>query len=129
MAAQDNLSSQLFHGTNVKLKKGDVVKPSGDPEKTNWALDSDHTKAYATEQIGAAAFFGSSAKGGGDIHIYHVEPLGKTEKKNIQPVRSRRKTDPIIEHSNIEGFKVIKKAKTIKKGTDEHHYASFPLAW
>ena len=46
MSASDNLSTQLFHGTNANLKPGDVITPKK-YSKAFATTDASEAKAYA----------------------------------------------------------------------------------
>lgn len=132
MAAEDNLSKKLFHGTKVLLKEGDVILPAKNlGTESNWGLGT-HNRAFATEHLKAAKYFAdTSSDPQVKAHnqafathleekrpisefnlpepkevnrVYEVEPIGKTKKKNL----SKSKKQPIVEHSSLKGFKVKK---------------------
>jgi len=77
MAASDNLSHQLFHGTIETLKPGDVIKPRTQ-YGTAWATsDLNYALAHAHER--ARTGFGANEGGEYPVHhgnVYEVEPIG-----------------------------------------------------
>lgn len=80
MSAQDNLSSELFHGTAVPFSPGDSVIPQG--AHTRESIGSgEHT--YATSNLHIAKKYALMAAGemGDDAvpRVFHVEPQGTAE--------------------------------------------------
>ena len=71
MAASDNLSKPLFHGTTENIKPGDVIKPT--PQ-----VISGLTEAYATHHYPEAYNYAAaraSNRGALFGSIYEVEPV------------------------------------------------------
>lgn len=69
MAAEDNLSKRLFHGTNAKQIRGGYIKPTkqrGD----EWDGDGPHA-AFASSRLEDAASYGQ--------HVYEVHPQSYME--------------------------------------------------
>ena len=135
MAAEDNLSTALFHGTTQKFKRGDIIRPAAQlNQESNWGY-APHSSAFATEHLGTAKFFANSSyttpkesfpsfeesnnmsvkefisrlpKSKPRIdRVYEVEPLGPTKLKNLSKSRAKN-AEAIVEHSSTEGFKVKK---------------------
>jgi len=107
VSAKDHLSIQLFHGTNVPFKTGDVVSPMGDmgaswqedfPETGDYAhatYDPEYAKVFADR---AHEEFGEDIGNQSRPRIYRVEPIRGMEK------------DPTAEHAgwrSKEGFRVL----------------------
>ena len=83
MSAQDNLSTQLFHGTAANLKVGDIIHPTdGATVSGAYATTNPlHAHKYASSYVrlkGEGALFGV---------VYKVDPLENdktlTNKKTI----------------------------------------------
>ena len=122
MAAHDNLSQQLFHGTHVKLNPGDIIKPRGQVEDgvgnygTNPTYGEDVGEhAYAVNDKGEAEWFANESvrHHGGEPHVYEVKRLGRTKSRPLY--NRRRKNLPqeaygIKEHLSKQGFRVIGRA-------------------
>ena len=78
MAAEDNLSSRLFHGTNAKQIRGGYVKPTkqrGD----EWNGDGPYA-AFASTRLEDAASYGQ--------HVYEVHPQEYMEHRGYGVVSS-----------------------------------------
>ena len=103
MSASDNLSKQLFHGTNANLKEGDIVKPAKS------LLHDDQELAFATTDYGLAHSYGySRAKNNGALFgsVYEVEPIeGDTTIKKLSSMNNDR-SKPV--RSSEKGFRVKK---------------------
>ena len=66
----------FFHGTNSKLKEGDVIAPGNAPPSFNYDQAPKHV--YFTTSLQAAqnyAEFRASHKGGSPV-VYEVYPIG-----------------------------------------------------
>lgn len=98
MSAEDNLSKVLFHGTQEKLKPGDVIAPKERPGYGG-------AIAFATDNHGAAKAFATD-KDGNKGSIYHVEPLDPKEVSQPMPIKGFKYGNEVI---SKKGFKVIKK--------------------
>ena len=103
MSASDNLSEQLFHGTNANLKEGDIVKPAKS------LLHDDQELAFATTDYGLAHSYGySRAKNNGALFgsVYEVEPMeGDTTIKKLHSMNNDT-SKPV--RSSEKGFRVKK---------------------
>lgn len=89
MAAEDNLSAQMFHGTRARLRGG-VIAPIGGA-------------AYATSDPAAALMFAKTKLPDGplsDPKVYKVEPIGDVDQKPGNFPGETHYSSPL-------GFKVI----------------------
>ena len=76
MAASDNLSSALFHGTIETLKPGDLVKPRHSGAAA-WATPSlQDAEKHTQDRINSGLGFDSAGKNPHHGNIYEVEPIG-----------------------------------------------------
>ena len=98
MAAEDNLSRALFHGSMVELKPGDVIKPVDRSYGT--------PLAFATDNHGAAKAFATNDKTGEKGHIYHVEPVDHTDVSEPRPIKGFKYGNEVLSKT---GFRVVKK--------------------
>ena len=98
MAAEDALSKVLFHGSMVKLKPGDVIKP----------IDRSYGTplAFATDNHGAAKAFATNDRTGEKGHIYQVEPLDHSDVSEPRPIKGFKYGNEVLSKT---GFKVVKK--------------------
>jgi hypothetical protein len=101
MAAEDNLSRAMFHGTTSNLKPGDIVDPTQQviSGKKEAYATTNYTEAHGYARIRAHnrdALFGS---------VYEVEPLENDEtlKKSTSNLGDQR-AKPI--RISEKGFKV-----------------------
>ena len=76
MAASDNLSHELFHGTIETLKPGDLVKPRHSGAAA-WATPSlQDAEKHTQDRISSGLGFESVGKHPHHGNIYEVEPIG-----------------------------------------------------
>lgn len=76
---------RMFHGTNVKLKPGDLVEPrakTGAP--TRYGEDfphysPDHVYLSTADHLAERYAVGRAGRMGGEPHVYEVEPVGTAE--------------------------------------------------
>lgn len=101
MAAEDNLSKPLFHGTTENIKVGDVIRPT--PQ-----VISGLTEAYATHNYNEAYnYAGSRASNRNALFgsVYEVEPLEKdTTIKKKKSLLGDQRQKPI--RTSEQGFRV-----------------------
>src|SRR6185369_2904936 len=97
----DDLNSQqLYHGTKVDLKKGDLIGPG---YNSNYGTRKQAKHVYLTGTLNAATWGAELAVGEGPGRIYIVEPTGPfeddpnlTDKKFPgNPTKSYRTRDPL----------------------------------
>lgn len=94
MAASDNLSSALFHGSTHTFKKGDIVLPK--KKGVAWATtDKEFAKGWAVHR---------SIKGG-KPQVYLVEPVDPEE---VKATNKKHGMYPET-HISTKGFRVLKK--------------------
>jgi hypothetical protein len=116
MSASSVLSKQLFHGSPVDFKPGDIIRPRshGSHENVNYGVnpsygEETHNYSYATNDVEEAKWFG-----GKEANVYEVEPLGKTKSRRLYrtlPEGAPKDAAKIREHLSTEGFKVKRKLK------------------
>jgi hypothetical protein len=107
MGAQDNLSSQLFHGTDAHFSVGDVIVPKG------------HRVAHATPDASAAASYAEMRTEPRNATqrqlsmfgtVYKVEPVDSKEfEQTDKEERARRAAANNPEESHADNFKFSKK--------------------
>jgi hypothetical protein len=95
MAASDNLSQTLFHGTAAQLKPGDTVRPG-----------RDFSHAFATTDATLAKEYGSN--------VYKVSPVDNKEaseytKAELAKWQSEPSADAKSVVKSAKGFKVLGK--------------------
>ena len=83
MSASDNLSHELFHGTDANLKPGDIVTPQEDEDY-----------AFATNDPHFASDYG---------RVYKVEPIDKEDL-----VDYKHDDAEATHYMSKKGFRVIK---------------------
>jgi len=93
MAASDHLSEQLFHGTAVKLKSGDTIRPG-----------RDFAHAFATTDATLAKEYGSN--------VYKVSPVDSKEASEYTKAElSKWESEPSADAKSVvksaKGFRVI----------------------
>ena len=105
MAAEDNLSRQMFHGTDEILKPGDLIRPMKGAGSSAFATDSmDEAQAYAGyaskrwKPGGSPSMFGV---------VYEVEP---TDAPDVHPRGIRMADNDATVFASKQGFKVKKQA-------------------
>ena len=105
MSAEDNLSRQMFHGTDEVLKPGDLVRPMKGKGSNSFATDSlDEAQAYAGyaskrwKPGGSPSMFGI---------VYEVEP---TDVPTVHKTGIRMADNDATVFSSTKGFKVKKQA-------------------
>lgn len=114
MAAEDNLSRELFHASAADLKVGDVIKPSNKYRvahattslryATEFSEAQTHPKIY-DERGGQAPLFGT---------VYTVEPVDHKEVSKVTKeetsIRNKEKNAEVPAEPHMrfskEGFKV-----------------------
>jgi hypothetical protein len=97
MSAEDNLSKELFHGTHVRFKKGDVITPQDRP--IAWATtDKDHAQAMADIRGEE-----NNTKG----RVYSVEPVDPEEMSNTSSNSGELPLDSVV---SKKGFKIVGRA-------------------
>jgi hypothetical protein len=100
MAAEDNLSKQLFHGTAHAFKPGEQIEPNSGLFK-----GMSGTAFATTDYESAKAYAEARAEREGTTHgmVYSVEPVDKDEASRINDNLGRQR---VITSS--KGFKVKK---------------------
>jgi hypothetical protein len=100
MAAEDNLSKQLFHGTAHAFKPGEQIEPNSGLFK-----GMSGTAFATTDYESAKAYAEARAEREGTTHgmVYSVEPVDKDEASRINDNLGRQS---VITSS--KGFKVKK---------------------
>jgi hypothetical protein len=110
MAASDAINRELFHGTHMNFKPGDLVLPishTGAEPNTRKNLRINRNLAHATTDMGEAQeFAGKSALGRADggamrARVFQVEPV------DADTLREKGTTV-----STPYGFKVVKRVWT-----------------
>lgn len=106
-ASTRKLNSQRFyHGTKVKLKPGDLIKPNFN---SNFGKRKKAAYVYLTATLDAAVWGAELALGKGSGRIYIVEPTGKIEddpnltdkKYSGNPTKSYRSRNPLRVSSEV----------------------------
>lgn len=106
MSAKDHLSIQLFHGTNVPFKKGEIIEPM--EVDSPWKEDFPETSGYAhatydhryAEMFADRAHdhFGSEIGPESKPRVYRVEPVDSMEPDPAGPNAGWRSS---------KGFRVV----------------------
>jgi hypothetical protein len=105
MAAEDNLSEALFHGTKSELKPGDIISHENSPRSV-----SHKGRSYATRSRKVAqAFSGENGR------VYKVK-LVSTDPEHTweQSIKGMGNAQEIV---STKGFEVISESKPRKKKT------------
>jgi hypothetical protein len=86
MATQDNLGPQWYHGTNQVHAAGDTIDPAQPHDRVHPISHSD--RVYFTSDRRRAEFYAGHAvkQGGGEPHVYGVEPTGEYH-QDLQTMR------------------------------------------
>jgi hypothetical protein len=105
MAASDNLSEALFHGTKSELKPGDIISHENSPRSV-----SHKGRSYATRNRKVAqAFAGENGR------VYRVKTISnEPEHTWWQNVKGMGNAQEIV---STKGFEVISESKPRKKKT------------
>lgn len=109
-------SMALFHGTNVELQPGEVIRPGNTPVTEGLSPQDPHRGlAFATESLERAASYANraSSRQGGNFRVYRVDPVaddvrhdGEGEYSSPSGFRVRRALpisgyqDPRVERHN-----------------------------
>ena len=97
MAAEDNLSRPLFHGTKMKFNLGEVISP--DPSD-----EGGYSLAHASESLSYAKSHGPN--------VYSVIPVNKGETKKTTKQWRNEGPNFVMKdmtHVSEKGFKVVGK--------------------
>lgn len=124
MAARDHLNFDLFHGTNVPFKVGDIVEPMETDSPWQEEFPETNEYAHATYSPKYAEVFADRAhetmsEDFGDEsrpRIFRVRPVGRTEPDPTDPVLSRR---------SREGFRVVALHSERDPEEDENGFFDF----
>ncbi len=110
MAAENNLSKQLFHGSIEDIKEGEIITPR---LKGGWAFATQNIEgavAHTQTRLGTGMGLGNKSKSVSYGKIYEVEPLSKDTSLGASEVSGIDNTV-----ASKEGFKVKRQVASVLK--------------